>query len=67
MNEKGKAFVDRMALVKRMMAAGTPTFAALAAGLEDDDWILVYAAAQRMAYEIVHQSPQDTTGTGESS
>jgi hypothetical protein len=52
LTEKGEAFVARMQIVDAMAKAGTPLFAALAAGLEDDDWTLVYAAARRLSLDI---------------
>ena len=55
MTSKGQAFVERMSVVNSMIQAGTPVFAALAAGLEDDDWLLVYAAVGKMVHEIESQ------------
>ncbi len=62
MTPAGTAFVERMMLVERMAKAGTPVFAALSCSLEDSDWVLVYAAAMRMARDIQDQfSPQETS------
>lgn len=59
MTEAGRAFVGRMAIVSRMIAGGAAVFPALAAGLEDSDWLLVYAAARKMVHDIEAQrSPQ---------
>jgi hypothetical protein len=55
MTKHGEAFVSRMRVVAQMAKAGTPVFAALAAGLEDEDWVLIYAAACRMALDIENQ------------
>ena len=55
MTAKGQAFVERMSVVNRMVQAGTPVFASLAAGLEDDDWLLVYAAVGKMVHDIENQ------------
>lgn len=55
MTPKGEAFVERMKVVTAMAASGTPIFAAMAAGLEDEDWILVFAAARKMAIDIETQ------------
>ena len=49
---RGEAFIARMEIVNAMVRAGTPFFAAMAAGLEDDDWILAYAAVRTMAQEL---------------
>lgn len=57
MTDKGRAFVERMEIVNAMIKGGTPIFPAMAAGLEDDDWLLVYAAVARMAYDVQHQIP----------
>lgn len=46
------AFIERFSIVERMIAAGTPMFAALAAGLEDDDWLLVYAAIRTLVGDL---------------
>lgn len=54
MTEAGESFVGRMAVVSRMIEAGTPIFAALASGLEDEDWMLVYVAIKRLANDVEH-------------
>lgn len=48
-----------MKIVDSMARAGTPVFAALAAGLEDEDWTLIYVAARRMAFDIENQSERE--------
>lgn len=53
--EKGQAFVDRMKVVARMAQGGAPVFAAMAAGLEDEDWTLVYVAACKLARDVETQ------------
>lgn len=62
---KGEAFVERMKVVSRMVRAGTPVFAAMAAGLEEDDWVLVYAATCKMARDVEDQAAL-TTGQDKS-
>lgn len=52
MTEVGAAFVERMEIVNRMIRGGAAVFPALAAGLEDNDWLLVYAAIGRMVHDI---------------
>jgi hypothetical protein len=52
MTEAGHAFVDRMRIVTQMCQAGTPIFPAMASGLEDDDWLLVYIAVRKMVVDI---------------
>jgi hypothetical protein len=59
MTKAGEAFVSRMKIVDSMARAGTPVFAALAAGLEDEDWTLIYVAARRMAFDIENQSERE--------
>ena len=59
MTPKGKAFVERMSVVDAMIKGGAPIFPALAAGLEDEDWMLVYVAARKLAADVVRQSPQE--------
>jgi hypothetical protein len=54
MTEAGKAFVERMLVVNRMINGGAAVFPALAAGLEDDDWLLVYAAIGRLVHDLEH-------------
>jgi hypothetical protein len=54
--EAGKAFVERMSVVNRMIQGGAPVFPALASGLEDNDWLLVYAAIARMVQDIERAS-----------
>ena len=49
---EGEAFAARVDVVTAMVRGGTPFFPALAAGLEDQDWILVYAAVRDMANSI---------------
>lgn len=61
MTEAGKAFVERMSVVNRMIRGGAAVFPALAAGLEDSDWLLVYAAVGRLVHDIEHQSSQEST------
>jgi hypothetical protein len=56
MTEKGAAFVDRWKIVVQMAAAGTPLFAAMAAGLEEEDWPLVFAATNRLAQDVIEQA-----------
>lgn len=56
MTPKGEAFVSRMRIVSQMARAGTPVFSALAAGLEDEDWNLIYAAACKLARDIELQA-----------
>jgi hypothetical protein len=53
---RGEAFIARMEIVNAMVRAGTPFFVAMAAGLEDDDWILAYAAVRTMARELESQN-----------
>jgi hypothetical protein len=55
MTPAGEAFVERMKLVAKMANAGTPIFASMAAGLEDEDWTLIYVAACKMARDIEEQ------------
>lgn len=52
MTEAGRAFVERMSIVSRMIAGGAAVFPALASGLEDNDWLLVYAAVRKMVRDI---------------
>ncbi len=59
----GDAFVARMEVVERMVQAGTPMFAALAAGLEDEDWSLVYVATKRMTLDIKELSDRIRVNT----
>ncbi len=61
MTEKGEAFVSRMRIVDQMVRGGTPMFAAMAAGLEDEDWTLVYVAARKMAVDIESQGESALT------
>lgn len=65
MTEAGKAFVERMSVVDAMVKGGAPIFPALAAGLEDADWMLVYVAARKLASNVRNQ-PQVTTPPQES-
>lgn len=53
--EKGRAFLERWEVVEQMVKAGTPIFAAMAAGLEDDDWLLVFAATRVLASDVHKQ------------
>lgn len=55
MTKQGEAFVERMKVVARMANAGTPVFAAMASGLEDEDWTLVYVAACKLARDVETQ------------
>jgi len=55
MTEQGAAFLERWQIVIRMAQAGTPLFAAMSAGLEDNDWTLVFAATNKLAQEIIGQ------------
>jgi hypothetical protein len=55
MTPKAEEFLARMAVVKRMIQGGAPVFPALAAGLDDDDWLLVYAAVAKMILDIEGQ------------
>jgi hypothetical protein len=43
-------------IVVQMAAAGTPLFAAMAAGLEEEDWPLVFAATNRLAQDVIEQA-----------
>lgn len=58
---KGAAFVARMDVVDRMARGGTPVFAALASGLEDEDWMLVYVAARKLAADVRSQGEASAT------
>ena len=55
MTAAGKAFVERWSIVLRMIRGGTPLYAAMSAGLEDEDWNLVFAATNRLADDIASQ------------
>lgn len=44
MTPRGQAFVASMEAVKVLLRSGLKPFVAMSAGLEDDDWLLVYAA-----------------------
>jgi hypothetical protein len=61
--EAGKAFVERMSVVNQMIQGGAPVFPALASGLEDNDWLLVYAAIARMVQDIERSSESDPPPT----
>lgn len=53
MTTNGERFVKRMGLAARYMeVAGVSPFIALSTALEDDEWILVWAAACAMAKDI---------------
>lgn len=52
MTQAGEAFAARIDVVTAMIRGGAPFFPAMAAGLEDEDWLLVYAAVRRMADDI---------------
>lgn len=55
MTPKGKAFVEHMDMVDEFARTGIPIFAAMASGLTDEDWILVYVAARKLAKEVREQ------------
>ena len=55
MTPKGAAFVKNMAAVDVLAASGLKAFVALAGGLEEDDWMLVYIAARKMAKDIMSE------------
>lgn len=59
--EKGRAFLERWQIVEQMAKAGTPIFAAMAAGLEDDDWLIVFAATRVLAQDVHKQGSVDCT------
>lgn len=63
MTPRGQAFVASMEAVKVLLRSGLKPFVAMSAGLEDDDWLLVYAAAAKMAEDIRASVPQAHRGT----
>lgn len=56
MTQKGMEFVARVKEAVYVANTGQPVFAAMACTLEDDDWLLVYAAMCKMAKEIEESS-----------
>ena len=64
MTPRGKEFVAKMIAATDLVdKSGKTPFVALSCSLEDDDWILVFAAATKMANDIIEQhrrSPQVT-------
>ena len=56
MTPNGEAFANRVDAVTILLNKGIGFFPAMAAGLDEADWILVYAAARNMARDIRDQN-----------
>jgi len=55
MTPKGKNFTTKIASVNKLIDSGMSVFIAMSCTLEESDWLLVYAAAKRMAKGIIDQ------------
>lgn len=65
MTPEGEAFANRMDAVTALLHHGVGFFPALAGGLDEKDWILIYAAAIRMAKDIRADHDNEAKNTGE--
>lgn len=61
---EGEAFAARVDVAATFVQSGMPFFPALAAALDDNDWLLVFAAVRNMAREIrdVHDNEAKNLG-----
>ena len=65
MTPEGEAFANRVDAVTILLRRGLGFFPAMAAGLEKEDWILVYAAVRRMADDIRAGHDNEAKNLGE--
>lgn len=65
MTPEGEAFAARVDVAVTFVQAGMPFFPALAAALDDKDWLLVFAAVRTMAREIRADHDNEARNLGE--